>query len=129
MSQNDIRYGRKAEDRLKNYVESFKGNLSKITRRLARHERAETIDVRHVDNAYEALIRCGLDRLPFWQRPQLKITISGFLIAAALATPDFAPYLAGENQLLQNVLFWAGVIIFSTIAIGIYIWGWLQNRV
>jgi len=126
---SDVRYGKESEQLVGDRVEEFKGNLSRVTRRFARHERAQTIDVRHVENAYEALVRCGLERMPWWQRPQMKLTLSGFFVAAALATPDFAPYFSNGNEKTQAILFWTGISVFSLCAVGMYVWGWLQNRI
>jgi len=126
MGNGDLRYGREAEDLLGNLVEDFKKNLSRITRRLAHHERAETVDCRHVTNAFESMIRCGLDRTPWWKRPQLKITVSGALVGAALATPDVATLLSANPQ-YSTPLAWIGIICFSVAGLGVYVWGWLQN--
>lgn len=129
MSENNVRWGKEAEQFLKERIDTFKANMRRISIRLAKHERAETIDRRHVENCYEGLIRCGLDRTPWWERPQLKVTASAGFVGIALAMPDFAPHMSFGSVAVQEVIFWSGVSISLAMAVALYVWSWLQNRI
>lgn len=122
------RWGNQAEELAAEYVESFQKNLRRITVRLAIHEEAETIDQRHVRKAHDSLVECGYDRLPSWKRPQAKITVAGFCLGLAIATPDLAPVLAFGHRTAEVVICWVGLLVFSVLALILYGMGWAQHR-
>ena len=126
----DVGWGRDAQDQADGTVEQFKADLRRIAIRLARHDRAETVDTKHVRSAFESLVRFGLESTPWWKRPQAKVTGAGLLLAFALAMPDWYPQVRPEDwsKLVEDVVFWTTTFVSTLLAVLLYVWAWCQNR-
>jgi len=137
MSEKPVRLGGRAIKCIAGYVKVFDSSLSRIATRLARHDDVDSVSETHVKKAYSILAAYGLDRGPWWKRPQLKVTISGVLCAAALAVPDYAPYFAKfmathvslETETIEAIIFCIGSVMLWGSALGVFTWSWTQNRI
>ncbi len=58
-----------------NLIKAFKSNLRTVAIRLAKHERAEVVLDRHVDEAHDTLSRLGLSRRKWMDRPELEVSV------------------------------------------------------
>lgn len=121
------RWCKPSEDRASDLVEEFQNNLRRITKRLAYHDQCDTIDAKHVNDAFDALSRQGLRRNRWWNSPELKTTCGTAAIALAFAVPDFLPY-ANLNETVQR---YAGISIMAVLVlIGgfLHFFAWCQGR-
>lgn len=120
------RWGKEAEEKSAGFVADFKDNLRRITIRLAIHERADTIDERHVLNAHEALLRTGLDRTPWWKRSQLKTGAGGLLCAFSASVPDLVPLLQLPAPYVIPACY-VGIGVCLVIGTFLLVSGWLDG--
>ncbi len=120
------RWGKEAGELSASMAADFKDNLRRITVRLATHERADTIDRRHVLNAHEALLRTGLDRTPWWKRPQLKSGAGGLLCAFSASIPDLVPLLQLQAQYVIPACY-LGIGVCLVFGTFLLVWGWLNG--
>ena len=90
------------------------------------HDGAETLDCRHIDEAFHCLSRLGLQRRVWWKRPQFKVTLAAILAGVGLAAPDFAPVMVEAHQIKPTI--YAVCIIAAVLSIWLYAWAWFQDR-
>lgn len=122
-----LRWGKPAEELVGSLVEEFQGNLRLTTIRAARHDQADSIDQKHVRQAYEFLVSVGLDRTSWYKRPQLKVTGSAFFLGTMLAVPDFSPVLFSDER--QKAVVVGTMIVLGILSAALYVWSWMQNRI
>jgi hypothetical protein len=122
------RWAPESEACYKEYVKKFTESLRRLTLRFAHHGRANTIDVFHVDEAFEALVRFGLRRQAWYKRSELKITIGAALVATAVSTPDFMPLLS-DDVARQQAITIGSIIVFGFLGGMAYLWGWFQGKI
>ncbi len=116
MANKQIRFGPEAEERTAELVEGFKDNLRRITLRLTYHDQASSVDKRHVDQANEALVNCGLCRGSIWSSSQLKMTASNGLIGVAAFAPDIAPHISKDPEVVARIV-WCGIPLCLILAV------------
>lgn len=123
----EARWCKRSEDRVSDLVETFRNNLRRITKRLAYHDQCDTIDAKHVDEAFDALSRLGLRRRRWWTSPELKTTCGTVCIALAFAVPDFLPY-ANLEETAQSYALIASVAVLVIVGCALNLFGWFQGR-
>ena len=114
-------------DRVAERVERFRLDLQAIAVRTARHRERSAVDPKDVDEAFEHLAAVGLSNLPWWRRPQMKVTAAGAFLAASLAAPDMLPPWF-EDGPAEDVAVLAGQVISGLLAVGVYVWACLQDH-
>ena len=128
---DEVRWSGAAQDRLKELTDEFGDSLREIGLRLARHDKADSGSVKHVDHAFDSLARLGLDSRPWWRRPQLKASAAGALATAAVSLPDWAsrlPLIAAEGGDASQFTFYATLGLLVAGAVGLSAWAWSQGR-
>ena len=92
-------------------VSGFKANLRLIAEGLARHDRVDSVSVKHVDEAHTVLAKSGLSRTPWYCRTELQVGLGTALIAIALAAPTIVTMIAGgEHTAIVKGVFGVGMI-------------------
>lgn len=116
-----------ADDLIGKYGTDFSRNLREIAIIHARHEVAEYVLARHVDEAFSSLSRMGLNRRPFYKRPELEVGAGSAVIGVAGTVCSFADVLLGDG---------AGTILFEQcicvscliVGFGLIAHGWIRGQ-
>jgi len=107
-------------------TEQFGNRLGRIARQLAEHERAEYVLQRHVDEAFEAMSRTGLNRRPWWQRPESLVAAGVGVFGLANSCPDFIggllPEFAAKATLIRVLM-----ILFIGVGAALITFGFLRG--
>ena len=112
-------------------TEDFRENLRRLTIRLARHERADNIEVRHVDEAYEALCTVGIKRRIWWKRPELEVAVGAFIVTLAFSASDITTVVGSILALKidQQYSVAAGLFVGGLIAgTALTVHGWIRGN-
>jgi hypothetical protein len=83
---------------LNDEVKEYKSHLRDIAIVLARRERSETVNLRHVEEAFGAAARIGLRRNPWWQRTELESTVGGLLVGFTFILPDVVGFFWPDDS-------------------------------
>lgn len=127
-SANQPRWPNTSTEQAKALVEAFHDDLRKIAVRLARHERAANVDHRHVDEAFDALVRLGLGRNVGWKRPELEVGAGSLIFGTAFSAPDvISLFFDGETAVEQGVCIGVFVAMLM-IGVALAVHGWFRGR-
>lgn len=121
------RWLKKPEDRLELLTAEYSSNVRKIASRLADHSKLDHVDEKHVNQAHEALVVCGLSLVPWYKRPQLKTSVGGIIFGAAFSVPGLVPLLGLMPNLVTPVS-WFGLILLVVVGLLLVVWGWLDRH-
>jgi cytochrome c biogenesis protein CcdA len=117
-----VRWPRDTSAHANKLGDDFKTHLKAVAEVFARHERVDSVSRRHVDEAFAALARLGLQSKRWWQRSDSWTAVGAFLIGVSFSIPDACSALSrflGWNEELANA---ASVpLMFATMALGIVI--------
>ncbi len=80
------------------FQEHFKANLRGVAESFAKHEHAEAVLVRHVEEAYGALARLGLISRRWYERTEFLSGAGGLLFGGAFALPDVLSAFMAESS-------------------------------
>ncbi len=86
-------------------------------------EQAETISPRHVTDANSAITRAGVDKAPFYQRPETYQSFGAFLFGLACAGPDVCSTVLPDtiSKPISVILFYTFLILgMSSFFFGVY---------
>lgn len=106
------------------FVSEFAATIKIVADRMARHEEAVNVDPRHVNEAFDAMCRLGLQRQVWWKRHDLEVGVGSFLFSLGLTAPSLlAQFLEGSRGLQIGTL--AGLLILGG---GLAVHGWYRGR-
>ncbi|HLQ44372.1 MAG TPA: hypothetical protein VK137_06570 [Planctomycetaceae bacterium] len=112
--------------RINHLSEQFKVNLKDVAKAFAIHENAETVLVRHVDEAHTALARLGLTICRWYERSELLTGLGGLTLGLAFAAPDILGAFLDDSPKRHGITI--GVVV-AMFAIGLfrYGFGWVRG--
>jgi hypothetical protein len=104
-------------------ADSIKGSLKNVAETFAKHERVDSVSLKHVDEAYSALARLGLNSKRFWQRTDTWTAFSGLIFGGSLSLPDAFSSLAEFTKQTWLASFGAvAMIIGLVIGASLFCW-------
>ena len=121
------RWYKAGEDHVAERVEQFRLDMRAVATRTARFRGGVTVEPKDVDHTFEHLAAVGLERRPFWRRPQFAATLGGLALGAALAAPDVLPPLLPDGR-VEDLGVLAGMIVPALLAVGLTVWSWLPHN-
>jgi hypothetical protein len=102
----------------------FHKNLADIAKACARHEASEVVLQRHANEAFDTLGRIGLNRRPWYKRPDLETALGGLIFGAGASLPDVVSGLFDD---FQHPILTAMMIACFIIGAGTVFHGWLRG--
>lgn len=95
---------------------NFRDHLSSVSETLAKHDRVDSVSLKHVEEAHDALARAGLNRGAWYSRPELRTGAGGALATLALSLPGIAQFFVGEADIPRSATL---VILGGTLTVGV----------
>lgn len=123
---NSPRWPTETTQRLNQLCELFKSNLKTVAESFAKHENAEAVLVRHVEEAYAALARLGLTSRRWYERTEFWTGIGGLLIGLAFALPDLLAAFMDDSAKRTGVTIGA-IVVMGLIGIFFYAFAWARG--
>ncbi len=94
MPNDQVKWPKETSVHANRLADSVKSSLRSVAETFAKHERVDSVSLKHVDEAYSALARLGLNSKRFWQRTDTWTALAGLLIGCSLSFPDAFSSLA-----------------------------------
>lgn len=107
--------------------DSFYNNLRIIATACARHEKAEYVLTRHVDESFVTLGRLGFNLRPWYRRPELEVSAGVALWGLSASTPDIASGLFGHTDGIDTTVC-ATMVVLAAIGLVFCVHGWIRGR-
>ncbi len=120
-----------AEDAVTEFVDQFKARLKRITGQIARHARADSIDRRHVEEAFDVVDRYGSRQLPFYKTrlPEILMFASVVFLELGKSVPDFFPLLFDMTRRPDVVLYMIpAVVLLGALSGALFVAAWFCRR-
>jgi hypothetical protein len=104
----------------------FYANIRIVASACAKHEKAELVLSRHVDEAFTTLGRLGFNLRPWYKRPELEVSVGLALLGLAVNTQDIITGLFGHTDSIDAIV--CGTMVGLIVA-GIVTWihGWIRG--
>ena len=123
---NSPRWPTETTQRLNQWSKQFKSNLFTVAESFAKHEGAEAVLVRHVDEAHGAFARLGLTNRRWYERTEFWTGIGGLLIGLAFALPDLLAAFMNDSAKRTGVTIGA-IVVMGLIGIFFYAFAWARG--
>ena len=120
------RWPKETTQRLNQFSDQFKSNLKTVAESFAKHETAEAVLVRHVEEAHAALARLGLSSRRWYERTEFWTGIGGLLIGLAFALPDLLAAFMDDSAKRTGVTIGA-IVVMVLVGVFFYIFAWARG--
>jgi hypothetical protein len=110
-------------------AKEFKHDVRAIAEAMAKHEGAESVLVRHVDEAFSALSALGLRRRRWHSRPELLTSAGVALLGLAFSVPDVLDVFIDRSEypILYPSLRVGSVTCLFAGGLTLWLIGWLRG--
>lgn len=118
-----VTWGRSVSTYTNRVVDDFKDDLKSVATAMANHDQVDTVSEKHVDEAFSALARSGMNCKPFYLRADFWTGIGGLLVGISFSIPDVVNAVADGMQMqeLKNASLSLMLVVF---AIGAMLFFW-----
>jgi len=106
-------------------AEAFKSHLTDVAERFADHERVDSVSKKHIDEAFAALARLGLQSKTFWQRSDTWTAFGALLFGISFSMPDVCGPVCDLFRIptgVANVASISLLVIFMGLGMALYFW-------
>lgn len=123
-------WGRAVSTYTNGVAEDFKEDLRSVAEAMANHDRVQHVSEKHVNEAFGALARAGLNCKPFYVRADFWAGIGGLLTGISFSVPDALSATATgmKTPSIANLSFPLMVIVLA-MGIMLFCWSIYSNSV
>lgn len=127
---NKVTWGRSVSSYTNSVAEEFKRDLKSVAEAMANHDRVDTVSNKHVDEAFAALARSGLNCKPLYRRSDFWTGIGGLCAGLSFSIPDGFNSVADyfDAQWITKLSFPTLFVVFS-LGVAVYFWSVFSNTV
>jgi hypothetical protein len=118
------RWSDKSTKRRAARVAQFDTILGSVARGLAHHADADYVSVAQVDDAYAAIARCQLTRVPWYRSSECATSAGALMMGLAISLANLLARIAPDSTPLQ-IVGGGGLFLFGAI---IWLNGWQRRQ-
>ncbi len=122
------KWSKQSTERVESISAEFDENIRRIAIRIARHEKSVYVDPRHVDEAKGCLSRSGLNRRPWYERPELEVGLGMWLLGLMFAIPDIVGIITSIPEAKKPYVSWSVIAVFAALGAFFSTHGWYRGR-
>ncbi len=106
---DDLIWPRDTQKHIRDRERAFGYHLNRVSECFARHGRVDSVSIRHVDDAHDALAKSGLSDVPWYKRKEFEVGAGAFCVGAAFAASDIVSVFGGDG--VTGVAFKVGLFV------------------
>ncbi len=125
-----VTWGRPVATYTNGVADDFKEDLRSVAEAMANHDRVQHVSEKHVNEAFAALARSGMNCKPFYLRADFWTGMGGLLVGLSFSIPDAIGATAKGMKMpqLENASF-PSMITVMTVGIMLFFWSIYSNSV